>query len=388
MNAPAKVNYVRHLNAFFARVQEDDRLKSNHISLYLALFQHWNQQQFRQPFPVLRDAVIRLSGIGSANTYTRCLKDLHAFGYILYQPGGKQHPLCLIRIVYLVPARAAPSRFTQLALFEEYTVPGSINFATASDSSRKNATHPVANLIQTLSQNCDTYINNININKTEREETLPPIKKNNKANGADAAADVFSSRAPIAPDLPDVKAFFSANKYPSGEALKFYTITRQTAGNRPEKRPSATGRPPCISGYLTFTTKTPKMVAEDPNQHQPQDDSTRIPIKVIQTRYDYHRYLQIIEQRGQAIYGPKYTIHEIDRPVVLKLLCYFLQDEDVAPSEGIDLAKGLMLRGPVGCGKTSLMNIMRLLCPDEYRPVMVAARDVAMEFSRRGMTWY
>ncbi|WP_295119301.1 hypothetical protein [uncultured Chitinophaga sp.] len=69
---------------------------------------------------------------------------------------------------------------------------------------------------------------------------------------------------------------------------------------------------------------------------------------------------------------------------MLKLLCYFLQDEDVAPSEGIDLAKGLMLRGPVGCGKTSLMNIMRLLCPDEYRPVMAAARDVAMEFSRMG----
>ncbi|WP_295119304.1 hypothetical protein [uncultured Chitinophaga sp.] len=223
MNAPAKVNYVRHLNAFFARVQEDGRLKSNHISLYLALFQHWNQQQFRQPFPVLRDAVIRLSGIGSANTYTRCLKDLHAFGYILYQPGGKQHPLCLIRIVYLVPAGAAPSRFTQLALFEEDPVPGSINFATAPEvSSIKIATHPVAKMIQTLSQNCDTYINNINSNKTDREETHPPIKKNNKVNGAGAAADVFSSCAPIAPDLPDVKAFFSANKYPSDEALKFY----------------------------------------------------------------------------------------------------------------------------------------------------------------------
>lgn len=120
------------------------------------------------------------------------------------------------------------------------------------------------------------------------------------------------------------------------------------------------------------------------NLHQSQDDSIPIPTKIIQTRYDYYNLLQVVEQRGQSIYGSKYTIHEVDRQVVLKLLCYFVRDEAVAPSEGIDLAKGIMLRGPVGCGKTSLMNIMRSLCPEDYRPVIVGARDVAMEFSRMG----
>lgn len=34
-----KVNYIRHVNAFFAQVRKDNRLRAHHISLYMALFQ-------------------------------------------------------------------------------------------------------------------------------------------------------------------------------------------------------------------------------------------------------------------------------------------------------------------------------------------------------------
>ncbi|MGO4292695.1 hypothetical protein [Chitinophaga sp. RAB17] len=88
MKTAAQPNYIRHVNAFFAQVRRDDRLHTNHVSLYMALFQVWNQRHFKQSFPILRDEVISLSRIGSMNTYSRCIKELHCYGYILYQQAG------------------------------------------------------------------------------------------------------------------------------------------------------------------------------------------------------------------------------------------------------------------------------------------------------------
>jgi len=95
---PAKTNYIQHLNTFFAQVRKDDRLHANHISLYLAIFQVWNQYRFKNPFPILREEVISLCRIGSLNTYTRCLKDLHSWNYIIYQPVPKRGAPSLISI--------------------------------------------------------------------------------------------------------------------------------------------------------------------------------------------------------------------------------------------------------------------------------------------------
>lgn len=130
MAAQGKINYIRHLNAFYVQVRKDDRLKSSHISLYLALFQRWNTCQFRQAFPVLREHMMRLSRIGSRNTYTQCLKDLDAFGYIRYRPGGKDHPLTVISIAYLFEPAAPAVDERQLSLFSDLPPVSSRNFNT------------------------------------------------------------------------------------------------------------------------------------------------------------------------------------------------------------------------------------------------------------------
>jgi hypothetical protein len=51
--------------------------------------------------------------------------------------------------------------------------------------------------------------------------------------------------------------------------------------------------------------------------------------------------------RGKELYGSKFQIFDEDRATILKLLCWFLQDEAVAPEEGLDLDKGVLLTGPV-----------------------------------------
>ncbi|MDX9881403.1 MAG: hypothetical protein RBS73_05015 [Prolixibacteraceae bacterium] len=85
------MNYIRHLNGFFERLAEDERLSSYHISLYIALFQHWNANRFSDQFIISRTEVMRLARIGSANTYARCMRDLTDWGYIAYFPSSNLH---------------------------------------------------------------------------------------------------------------------------------------------------------------------------------------------------------------------------------------------------------------------------------------------------------
>lgn len=85
------MNYIRHLNGFFERLAEDKRLSSYHISLYIALFQHWNANRFSDQFTISRTEVMQLARIGSANTYARCMKELADWGYITYLPSSNLH---------------------------------------------------------------------------------------------------------------------------------------------------------------------------------------------------------------------------------------------------------------------------------------------------------
>jgi DNA replication protein DnaC len=50
----------------------------------------------------------------------------------------------------------------------------------------------------------------------------------------------------------------------------------------------------------------------------------------------------------------------------------------------IDLDKGILLTGPIGCGKTSLMHLMKYLTPTEYKFFVKSCRDVSFEFIQEG----
>ena len=80
------MNYIKHLNKFFEIIEDDERLSPYHISLYLALFQHWNTNRFKNPLIIKRNDLMRVSKIGSLTTYTKCLKELHEFQYLNYSP--------------------------------------------------------------------------------------------------------------------------------------------------------------------------------------------------------------------------------------------------------------------------------------------------------------
>ena len=85
------MNYIRHLNGFFVRLAEDQRMTPYHISLYFALFQQWNEERFVEQIIISRGEMMQLSRIGSANTYARCMKELAEWGYISYSASSNLH---------------------------------------------------------------------------------------------------------------------------------------------------------------------------------------------------------------------------------------------------------------------------------------------------------
>lgn len=103
-----------------------------------------------------------------------------------------------------------------------------------------------------------------------------------------------------------------------------------------------------------------------------------------QVRYDFSKVLTYLDAKGKLLFGRKFQIHPEDREVLLKLCNYMVRDHASCRNQGIDPNKGILLSGPVGCGKTSLMKLIRFITP-HYRPYeIIPARNVVFGYNHIG----
>jgi len=80
------MNYIKRLTYFFDRSAADPDFTPTHLSLFMALFQLWNQSRFSPTIQIVRDDVMRLSKINSKATYHKAMGYLHKRRYIDYEP--------------------------------------------------------------------------------------------------------------------------------------------------------------------------------------------------------------------------------------------------------------------------------------------------------------
>ena len=104
----------------------------------------------------------------------------------------------------------------------------------------------------------------------------------------------------------------------------------------------------------------------------------------IKTHYNYQEVILWLEKRGVELYGNHFKIHESDYQIIYKLIAYFLKDEATCYQYNINLTKGILLSGPIGCGKTSIMNIMKYLATTEHKFFVKPCRDISFEFIQDG----
>src|SRR5690606_12147819 len=112
--------------------------------------------------------------------------------------------------------------------------------------------------------------------------------------------------------------------------------------------------------------------------------STPPPPKTTSSHYDYDRVLDFLESKGKEHYGGRFRLDAGGQPILLELAAYFLRAEASCRQQAIRLDRRIMLTGPIGCGRTSLVQLLRYLTQPDTRYVVKSTRDITFEFIQDG----
>ena len=227
------MNYIKHLTGFFEKVAIDKTLNPTHVSLYIALFQFWNCNRFKNPISINRDEVMRISKISSKATYHKCLKNLHSLGYINYEPSYNpfkgSHVILFNFSDDLKPAPKFERKPKNEPLFEQVNEQALNKSCTSSETGTEQAVVPSIN-----------YINNANILNDKNVSNLEKhTKKFEEINNSDLKNEteeekekklcekkkeefIVTSSAVEKPTIEIVKTYFQENNFPDQEAQKFF----------------------------------------------------------------------------------------------------------------------------------------------------------------------
>jgi hypothetical protein len=224
------MNYIKHLNNLFLMIADDQRLSPFHVSLYYALFQLWNINRFRNPVSVCRGELMQLSKIGSANTYTRCLKELHQWGYIIYEPSYNPHKGSLVKL---------------------YSFEHPPDKGTAKASAKATAKAAV--------------------------KVLPPSTNNTKPSNTKN-----NPESKIPPELNTVFVFFQENDFPPTEAEKFFNHFQsngwKVGGKTPMQNWHAAAKNWMLNATKFNTHEKPKTENSAGKLHSPNNKNYQQPL--------------------------------------------------------------------------------------------------------------
>lgn len=107
------MNYIKHLTGFFNKINYEPNLNPTHISLYLALFQCWNVNRFKNPTGISREEIMKASKINSKATYHKCMKELELLGFMVYNPTFNPHSCSNIIMVNFSEGEKTISKIPQ-----------------------------------------------------------------------------------------------------------------------------------------------------------------------------------------------------------------------------------------------------------------------------------
>jgi DNA replication protein DnaC len=107
-------------------------------------------------------------------------------------------------------------------------------------------------------------------------------------------------------------------------------------------------------------------------------------IKENTVHYDFEKIKTYLNIKGHSLFGKNFRIYKEDEPLIFKLCCYYIQDHYSCAQMGIDTNKGILLTGPVGCGKTSLMKLLVHLAPHKTSYEIIPTRNIVFSFNASG----
>jgi hypothetical protein len=217
------MNYIKHLTGFFEKVASDKMLNPTHVSLYIALFQFWNCNRFKNPISINRDEVMRISKISSKATYHKCLKNLHSLGYINYEPSYNpfkgSHVILFNFSDDLKPAPKSERKPKNEPLIELVSEQALNKSCTSNETGTEQALVPSINYINNTNILNDKNVSNLEKQTKNFEEINNSDLKNENSKEEKSSA---KKEEKLKPEIEEVKTYFQENNFPEQEAQKFF----------------------------------------------------------------------------------------------------------------------------------------------------------------------
>lgn len=223
------MNYIKHLTGFFEKVATDRNLNPTHVSLYMSLFQFWNCNRFKNPISISRDEIMRISKISSKATYHKCLKALHAQGYINYEPSYNPFKGSHVFLFNFsddlkpLPKNTSPN-------FKPVVEQVADKLCTSTETSREQLDEQVvvpyinninntndSNFTKSLNSDEQTKKNEEEIFDFKTERDTSKEKKLRQKKKEDAIPSLI-----VIPRLEEVNYYFAQQSFPEAEAVKFF----------------------------------------------------------------------------------------------------------------------------------------------------------------------
>jgi hypothetical protein len=222
------MNYIKHLTGFFIRIASEETIYPTHISLYLALFQSWNVNRFKNPIAISRDEMMKTSRIASKATYHKCIKELQNMGFIDYLPSYNPYSGSEVILHDLSDRKAVFKNQTSSII--DQTEPMN-NQANSNDAEQVNEPN-IYNNNKTSKNNKNISIDNnpkiFNeeefVLKSNPEKEMPLAFANTDEKKIKKSWQKSSAKKEkvAKPSLDQVKEYFRQEEYSEFEAERFY----------------------------------------------------------------------------------------------------------------------------------------------------------------------
>ena len=246
-NQRPPLNYIKHLTGFFDRIIPDRNLNPTHVSLYIALFQFWNVNRFKNPISITRDEVMRICKISSKATYHKCMRDLNDKNYIKYEPSYNPYKGSMVILFdfsdFLKPVQKRASSIkknisnneqvmnkqrtgseTSTETTNEQVLVSSINNTNITNNSNFENVANLEELPQIFELEDSIFKNNLATEEKEKK-----LREKKKTFSDPPPPEIENSFSPFReqskesnPDFDEVQKYFLEKNFPDIEAQKFF----------------------------------------------------------------------------------------------------------------------------------------------------------------------
>ena len=258
------MNYIKHLTGFFNKIADENKLNPTHISLYLALFQCWNVNRFKNPTGISREEIMKASKINSNATYHKCMKELQTLGFIEYLPTFNPHSSSNVNMINFSEEAKTKPKLEQLTYSNNEPV-------QKTTLSKNNKAIEQVNEQAYIYNNKQTYLNNINIdigtnsnfleneNLIFEENNLKSVeeKKEEKSSAKKEERKVMNSILPSLELTIEYFLFQSSTEIEANKFFNYYSSTGWLVGGKTKMRDWKAAARNWIMNQDKFKIKTP-----------------------------------------------------------------------------------------------------------------------------------